>query len=84
MSEKPPRQRFIAGAQCPRCGLRDKIVVDPDTDQRRCVSCGFREGRPVQPDSASAEPPTRVTRAAARRIETPVEPVTLVDPNKKD
>jgi uncharacterized metal-binding protein (TIGR02443 family) len=76
--EQPPRQRFIAGAQCPRCGLLDKIVVDPDTNRRRCVSCGFSEERPGQP--APAEPATRVSRPAARRVETPAEPVTLIDP----
>ena len=79
MPEKTPRQRFIAGALCPRCGLLDKIVIDPDTDRRRCVSCGFSEDRPGQPESAPPEPTTRVTRAAARRIETPVEAITLLD-----
>ncbi len=71
-------RRFIAGAVCPRCGLKDKIVIDADADLRRCVSCGFSEERPdVGP---AGEPLTRVSRAAARRIETPPEPVTLVDP----
>ena len=79
MSEKSPRHRFIAGARCPQCGQLDKIVVDPDTDQRRCVSCGFNEDRPGPAENAAAEPQTRVTRAAARRVETPVEPVTLID-----
>lgn len=77
------RQRFIAGAVCPRCGLPDKIVVDQETDQRRCVSCGFSEDRPGQqpgaPAAHPAEPPTRVSRAAARRVETPAEPVKLID-----
>lgn len=79
----PQRQRFIAGAVCPRCGLPDKIVVDLETDQRRCVSCDFSEARPGQepgsPVAQPVEPPTRVSRAASRRVETPAEPVKLVD-----
>jgi uncharacterized metal-binding protein (TIGR02443 family) len=84
VSEKPPRRRFIAGARCPRCGLVDKIVIEPDTDRRRCVSCGFSEDRPGQGGPPASEPPTRVTRAAARRVETPVEPVTLLDTPPSD
>jgi uncharacterized metal-binding protein (TIGR02443 family) len=110
MQHAPYRRRFIAGAVCPRCALMDKIVVDLDTDQRHCVSCGFSEPRPGLPatsplvkgaavdsaavdsaavDSASqdtvrkpAEIPTRVSRAAARRVETPAQVVTLIDPRK--
>ena len=78
MSELPPRRRFIAGAVCPRCALQDKMVVDLDTDHRICVSCGFSEARPGAPDPAELR--TRVSRAAARRVETPAEAVTLVDP----
>jgi uncharacterized metal-binding protein (TIGR02443 family) len=82
------RRRFIAGAVCPRCALMDKIVVDLDTDQRMCVSCGFSEARPGLPaasplaDAAQkpAEIPTRVSRAAARRVETPAQPITILDP----
>ena len=69
----------------------DKIVVNLDTDQRECVACGFAEARPV--DQAAVVPapavplarelPTRVSRAAARRVETPAEPVRLIDPAKK-
>lgn len=76
MSNKPVR-RFIAGAVCPDCGALDRIVVDADSNERHCVACGFREARPAP---APAEPVTRVNRAAARRIETPAETVTLVDP----
>jgi len=79
-----PLKRFIAGAVCPRCGLKDKIFIDPEADRRRCVSCGFSEDRPgdepVKAPQQPAEPPTRVSRAAARRVETPAETVTLVDP----
>jgi hypothetical protein len=74
----------------------DKIVVNLDTDQRECVACGFSEARPQQgsADQASPSPeqqavtgqrelPTRVSRAAARRVETVAEPVKLVDPSDK-
>lgn len=94
MSVSTSRRRFIAGAVCPRCARMDKIVVDLDTDQRECVACGFSEARPGdRPDTPAApggkseaavkELPTRVSRAAARRVETPAEPVRLVDPPKK-
>lgn len=65
----------------------DKIVVDLDTDQRECVSCGFTDGRPEPPAAAKPgkgpvsvrELPTRVSRAAARRVETAAQPITLID-----
>ena len=80
MQNKPGRRRFIAGAVCPRCGEMDKIVVDMDSEQRECVACGFSEGRPGDP-VATTELPTRVSRAAARRVETEAEPVKLIDPD---
>ena len=73
------RRRFIAGAVCPRCAAMDKIVVDLDTDHRECVACGFSDARPDGGEK-TAELPTRVSRAAARRIETPTEVVKLLDP----
>jgi uncharacterized protein len=73
------RRRFIAGVVCPRCSAMDKMVVDLDTDQRECVSCGFFEDRPGAAP-AVAEVPTRVSRGAARRVETEAQVVTLVDP----
>ena len=57
----------------------DKIVVNLDTDTRECVACGFSDERPGEPD-LTQELPTRVSRAASRRVDTPVEIVTLVDP----
>lgn len=75
---KPSKRRFIAGAVCPRCSGMDKIAIDLDADVRFCVSCGFREARPSDP--GAQELGTRVSRAAARRVETPAEPVTLVNP----
>ena len=80
MNHSPHRRRFIAGAVCPRCGEMDKIVVDLDTQTRECVACDFSEDRPA--DSGQRELPTRVSRAAARRVETPAEAVTLVDPRE--
>ncbi len=80
MQNKPVRRRFIAGAVCPRCGEMDKIVVDMDSEQRECVACGFSEGRPSDTTSTT-ELPTRVSRAAARRVETEAEPVKLIDPD---
>lgn len=84
MTSGPSRRRFIAGAVCPRCALMDKIVVDLDTDQRECVACGFSEARPGDRVQTAATPvqdiPTRVSRPAARRVETPAEPVRLIDP----
>ncbi len=71
-------RRFIAGAVCPRCAAMDKIVVDLASDARECVACGFTDGRPVDP-AASQEVPTRVSRGAARRVETKAEAVRLVD-----
>jgi uncharacterized protein len=82
MSIPSQRRRFIAGAVCPRCGEMDKIVVDMETQTRECVSCDFSEARPEDQPGQSSELPTRVSRAAARRVETPAEAVTLVDPKK--
>ena len=82
MSIPSQRRRFIAGAVCPRCGEMDKIVVDMETQTRECVSCDFSEARLEDKPGQSSELPTRVSRAAARRVETPAEAVTLVDPKK--
>ena len=79
----PNRRRFIAGAVCPRCAAMDKIVVDLDGDLRECVACGFNEARPGD-GAGPGELPTRVSRPAARRVETPAEAVTLVDPRDSD
>jgi len=79
MQDNSGRRRFIAGAVCPRCGEMDKIVVDLDSDERECVACDFSERRP-QNGGQPSELPTRVSRAAARRVETPAEAVTLIDP----
>lgn len=73
------KARFIAGAVCPRCSAMDKIVVDPDTDSRRCVSCGFADDRPVDKALPVEEVTTRVSRASARRVETPAQPIKIVD-----
>ena len=70
-------RHFIAGAVCPRCGEMDKLVIDSTTDQRECVRCGFKDSRP---EAQTQELPTRVSRGAARLVETEAEPVSLVDP----
>ncbi|MEH6589321.1 MAG: YheV family putative metal-binding protein [Halioglobus sp.] len=78
------RRRFIAGAVCPRCAAMDKIIVDLDTDQRECVACGFNEARPeAGPEPSAPELPTRVSRASARRLDTPAQVVNLIDPSPK-
>lgn len=79
MSTNPPRRRFIAGAVCPRCAKMDKIVMNMDTETRECVACGFSDARPKD-NKAGSELTTRVSRPAARRVETPAEVITLIDP----
>ena len=74
--QRPPPVRFIAGAVCPRCGVMDRIVVSGDGATRRCVDCGFGDERPVEVPAPVA---TRVSRPAARRVETPADVVRLVD-----
>ena len=75
-SEPKQRPRFVAGAGCPRCQEMDRMVIDGSTDERRCIACGFVEARP---DAGATMPATRVTRAAARRVETEAEAVRLLD-----
>ena len=82
MATQPPKRRFIAGAVCPRCSEMDKIVINLETDKRECVACGFSEERPGDP-AAPSELPTRVSRASARRVETPAESVTIIDPSQR-
>jgi len=75
-SEPKQRPRFVAGAVCPSCQEMDRMVIDGSTDERRCIACGFVEARP---DAGATMPATRVTRAAARRVETEAEAVRLLD-----
>lgn len=86
MNDKSHRRRFVAGAVCPRCAMMDKIVIDLDTDQRVCINCGFAEDRPGLPaakvESKIPELPTRVSRAAARRVQTPAEAITFIDADR--
>ena len=77
------KRRFIAGAVCPRCAAMDKIVVDLETDARECVSCGFTEARPKGP-AVAAEVSTRVSRGAARRVETTAQAIRFMEPLKKN
>ena len=76
------KKRFIAGAVCPRCGKMDKLVVYLEDNRRECVSCGYGDDRPGD-SSIDSELKTRVTRASARHIDTPAQPVKIVD-FKKD
>ena len=75
-SKKPAPRRFIAGAVCPRCSAMDRIVVSGDGESRSCVACGYEDQRPGNEPEAL---PTRVSRAAARRVETPSDVVKLVE-----
>ena len=75
-SEPKQRPRFVAGAVCPSCQEMARMVIDVRTDERRCIACGFVEARP---DAGATMPATRVTRAAARRVETEAEAVRLLD-----
>ena len=75
-SEPKQRPRFVAGAVCPSCREMDRMVIDDTTDERRCIACGFVEARP---DAGATMPATRVTRAAARRVDTEAEAVRLLD-----
>ena len=52
------------------------MVIDGAADERRCIACGFVEARP---EAGASMPATRVTRAAARRVETETETVRLLD-----
>lgn len=54
----------------------DKLLVDSETEQRECVSCGFSDARP---STGVAELPTRVSRPAARLVETPAAAVRIID-----
>ena len=76
-----PRPRFIAGAVCPSCKAEDRIVVDLESDERRCVACGFSEARPEL--GSETELATRVTRGKSRLVETKAEPIRLFDPDNK-
>lgn len=81
MQKSPFHRRFIAGAVCPRCSAMDTIVVDRRSDLRECVTCGFQEARPAdRTPVTTSEPATRVSRAAARRADTPAAAVRIIDP----
>jgi uncharacterized metal-binding protein (TIGR02443 family) len=82
--KSPPSRRFIAGAVCPRCSAMDTILVDRETDLRECVACGFTDPRPKDKLAAATEPSTRVSRPAARRVETAAEVVRFLEPPPRD
>ena len=51
-------------------------MIDAEGNPRKCVECGFTDSRPVLSRDL---PVTRVTRAAARRVETTSMPVRFLD-----
>ncbi len=72
------RQRFIAGAVCPECGVMDRIVVEETgTDStRRCVVCGFSDS---SNPAGGALPKSRLTRSSpVTREATPVTKVRII------
>ena len=40
--------RFIAGAVCPNCKEVDKIAITPDDKTIYCLSCDFKENKPLE------------------------------------
>jgi len=52
------------------------MVIDAGQDVRRCVVCDFTESRPA---GQLVPPPTRVTRAVARRVEAAADPIKILD-----
>jgi uncharacterized metal-binding protein (TIGR02443 family) len=40
--------RFIAGAVCPGCKQIDKIAITSDDQTIYCLSCDFKEHKPVE------------------------------------
>jgi hypothetical protein len=52
------------------------MVIDATEDVRRCVVCNFVESRP---SGDTQLPLTRVTRAAARRVDTAADPIKILD-----
>jgi len=67
--------------ECVACGFAEARPADKAAAQRgRAVPASPLTAPPVTPFS---ELPTRVSRPAARRVETPAEPVRLIDPAKR-
>ena len=69
------RRTFIAGAVCPKCGARDRMVIYTSGDVRRCIDCGFSDTRPEFP---SELPATRFARPAPSPQPVEAEPVRFV------
>lgn len=74
---KAPMKRFIAGAVCPKCGERDRIVMYALGDEqiRECVSCDFKNKIHLQ--SAPQELKTRVN-AGYVAPDTEVKPINVM------
>ncbi|CAG8998876.1 MAG: hypothetical protein CENE_00836 [Candidatus Celerinatantimonas neptuna] len=53
------KQRFIAGAVCPKCHEQDSLAVTVDDSGHSeviCVVCGYREQQPVESKKKVGEP----------------------------
>tara|TARA_B100001996_G_C18621129_1_gene577780 strand:- start:1061 stop:1273 length:213 start_codon:yes stop_codon:yes gene_type:complete len=47
--------RFIAGAVCPSCKELDKIAITPDDQTIYCLSCDFKEHKPLESTISKAK-----------------------------
>ncbi len=72
------RPRFIAGAVCPACGAMDRLQLHPAEGRRRCVACGYEDGRPA----AGPAPRSRLDahRRPGHRAPVDARPVRVVNP----
>ncbi len=72
-------KRFIAGATCPTCQERDKLVMyrQEGCQYKECVSCGYAEKMHFEP--VFRELDTRVNRDPVDRA-TDMAVVRLVEP----
>lgn len=76
------RPRFIAGAVCPNCGAMDRlqVIVDAESQQRRCVACGYEDSLE---SAASQEPKTRLAGGLRKpAAESAASPVRILDPGE--
>ena len=76
---KAPKKRFIAGAVCPKCAARDRIVMySVDGQQiRECVECDFKDEIRLQ--SKPNELKTRVNAPHVSAAED-VTPIKVISP----
>lgn len=74
-------KRFIAGAICPKCSVRDKIYTYEDEGKkyRACTRCDFNEEMRFEMERPELK--TRVNRLPEPQGEA-AQVVTLLDPSK--